>query len=1132
MRNIKSMKKTLSVFLAGILLSACLPVTALAAITDQYEVEISGTSASAEVPETLENGKVWTDRTVSAVDGSSTQLDVSLSALGQKYPSTETTSVPTVTVLVLDTSGSMNDDMVNNDGENYSRMDALKDAAGNFVDSVVPAGGGGTNYVAVVTYASNAYQDLQFTNSNTALQNEINGLYANGGTNTHGGLIAAYKMINNPTSYGLSASQISNAVYSVVFMSDGEPSYYYYLRYSTWSGSSYIPINSAEVYDNFSFSSTSGVLTKGSYGSSYTLGYTGPGDDSNDNTVGNAIAAANILKTNGVKPTVYSVYLYNDGYTDAESTMNAIASSVDTTYTPGDANTLNGVFQKIAVSIKNVACTPIAETTQNNILAESSYVKIQDTIGDAYSLSGSVMTVTYQGADCAFTGDGDGTYTYTGTEFPELEKVVVTAENSGGNMLVTLKIPASVLPCSLPNASETVNPIVLTYRIELSEDGITGAGTYPTSSGCTVTFTPTSDNPYYYPDSSASGETYTTATFQTVKDYKATYDENSSSSATLTSFGYGDQGSSLTYLASPGSQSATYSSPSLTTTYDGADVTFPSHTAYSATASFSAAALPSSAAGNFSVASLNVMTAAPEGVDSDYQFSVGGTASVFSAALASTSSGAASTSSFLDTAHAQTGNPVTTSQTNSDGSTTYTVSTTTTTPYTETTTTTTTYYYDLTVKYGNNKYILFEDVPFVSTTQTTNTYQQVAVSSYTYNSLPVTLITEDYSSPSKNETGYSTTYSTDEDDYSSINSISYNSGTHTYTVVIKTGNGNSTKYYTVSGVTFSSGTYFDYVYYTFFGLFKHTIRYYTWSGTGTTDPSDVSSSTDNISLSSSSQTGISNGSKTASYYFASGSSTTGTVFPDYLLTYSAGPAALAVSYGRLADGTYQNNVSYTADADNSDGVTTSITKATGTDQTVYTVTVTDTNEGTQTVYRYTEDTSGDPAQLLIQHSTRSLDEIPDGEGVVSMNLSGSGSIKLTSNLTADDYIPGASVKLTSPAGLDYTTATSQGVAYVVLTFTVSDKAPVSIRGIILGSDDECSITTVDQIPTSYLGAGTYQITYQIQTTYNINDMPSSINVYFEQLSFTTTGLNNLIINCNTNHENQQVTVYLVSPAGH
>lgn len=108
-------------------------------------------------------------------------------------------------VLVIDRSGSMRD---------YERMTAAKNAAKAFVSKLLPSD---TTRIAVVSFASDVRPDQALTNNAESLNRAINGLIANGGTFTQGGIKQAEAILAN-----------SNADYKhIVLLSDGEPTYSY-----------------------------------------------------------------------------------------------------------------------------------------------------------------------------------------------------------------------------------------------------------------------------------------------------------------------------------------------------------------------------------------------------------------------------------------------------------------------------------------------------------------------------------------------------------------------------------------------------------------------------------------------------------------------------------------------------------------------------------------------------------------------------------------------------------------------------------------------------------------------------------------------------------------------------------------
>ena len=160
-------------------------------------------------------------------------------------------SIPADIVLVLDVSGSMNDDM--NGNETYydanRRLTALKNSVNAFIDIIndndlYNVGEDGKpdktkpreqrlgNRIAIVTYSTNAYNNtnglmalgtsLTDESGVTSLKTTVNGLTADGGTYAHRGMSLAYDI--------LSPLNDTRQLRTTVFFTDGVPG-----LYGTWT---------------------------------------------------------------------------------------------------------------------------------------------------------------------------------------------------------------------------------------------------------------------------------------------------------------------------------------------------------------------------------------------------------------------------------------------------------------------------------------------------------------------------------------------------------------------------------------------------------------------------------------------------------------------------------------------------------------------------------------------------------------------------------------------------------------------------------------------------------------------------------------------------------------------------------
>ena len=109
-------------------------------------------------------------------------------------------------VLVIDTSGSMNDNQ---------RMEKTKEAAKVFVNTLYPSESEKKADIAIVGYETNVSEKAGFNSSKQDLMNAINGLSANGGTFTQGGVHKARELLEGG----------GNENKYIVLLSDGEPTY-------------------------------------------------------------------------------------------------------------------------------------------------------------------------------------------------------------------------------------------------------------------------------------------------------------------------------------------------------------------------------------------------------------------------------------------------------------------------------------------------------------------------------------------------------------------------------------------------------------------------------------------------------------------------------------------------------------------------------------------------------------------------------------------------------------------------------------------------------------------------------------------------------------------------------------------
>lgn len=479
--------KRLRLLLLFALFLTLAPVSAFAATAGAERVA-DPSSASTWRNWGLENstqnvGRIWTDKTVSNGDidltGAGGTMTIkkgdsdfltSLSAISSTSNLTMTSSTPLDIVLVLDASGSMEDNMGRGD---TTKMDALKAAANAFVDEIAKANEGigdptMQHRVSVVKFASDYTDNIgnQFIYDRSThsyynysqrmigltactqdgkgtITSQINALTPSGATRADYGMSQAQKALNDAR---------PGAKTVVVFFTDGTP---------TKSNSFSESVANSAV-------STAKALKDGGT-TIYTVGIqsgANPSADPNGWGATNENKFLHAVSSNYPAATKYD-------------RLGARATDSDFYKTATSADGLKDVFSGISQDIANAAGHPtdVVEGAENT----SGYVTFTDQLGDYMKVDSFESIVfakqVFSDPDIS-TSDNVDTYTFHGTAgnvlYPtgDLADVIIRVERSDDARTgdkVTVSIPASLIPLRHFNVDEDegTGDVTLTFPIRV-----------------------------------------------------------------------------------------------------------------------------------------------------------------------------------------------------------------------------------------------------------------------------------------------------------------------------------------------------------------------------------------------------------------------------------------------------------------------------------------------------------------------------------------------------------------------------------------------------------------------------------------------------------------------------------------
>lgn len=392
-------------------------------------------------------GRIWTDKTVKkAGENEASDFVTTLSAMSSTSNSTVTVTTPLDIVMVLDASGSMDDHMGGIDSP--KRIDALKNAANSFIDTIAKQNEGieGVNRqhrVAIVKFAgkksndigNNMYRDGGYSynytqvmkeltycsgsNADDLKKNTINQIQPAGATRADYGLELAEGI--TITSGRKDAKKI------IVFFTDGTP---------TKQNKFDAGVANAAV--------TAAKNMKDSKATDYTIGIFDGADPS-----------AGIQDSGKSQKENKFMHAVSSNYPNATAwdTHGARAENSDYYKSATNAEELKKVFDDISQAITSEAPYP-TEIHKGYDKTKSGYITFTDELGDFMQVDGFTEVVIngtpFTEASKTFNEETNtDTYEFTG----KAKDLLITVQRAGDDNpqkgdIVTVNIPASLIPLS------------------------------------------------------------------------------------------------------------------------------------------------------------------------------------------------------------------------------------------------------------------------------------------------------------------------------------------------------------------------------------------------------------------------------------------------------------------------------------------------------------------------------------------------------------------------------------------------------------------------------------------------------------------------------------------------------------
>ena len=392
-------------------------------------------------------GRIWTDKTVQAIDDGKSDFLTTLSAMSSTSDTTSLVSKPLDIVMVLDASGSMDDPM--GGGDSTKRIDALKNAANHFIDTIAEQNksiedASKQHQVAIAKFAgkktdwigNDTYRDGRYSYNYSQTMQKLTACSGDGAMSLKYTVNSIKPAGATQADYGLElARDISgrkDAQKIVVFFTDGSPT----------SSRDFEPAVARDAINTAKTIKSGGATI-------YTIGiFNGakPDDDPTSNDTSNKNKFMHAVSSNYPEATS-SV---SHGLFGKKWNVNFGNPIAGASYYKSATNAaeLDQVFKDISSAITSGKGFPTK--VEGNNPNGSGYITFEDELGafmQVDSFTGAEYNGKTYGAATKSTDGNIDTYTFDG----ELAHLVITVDRADKNNpqrgdIVTVKIPASLIP--------------------------------------------------------------------------------------------------------------------------------------------------------------------------------------------------------------------------------------------------------------------------------------------------------------------------------------------------------------------------------------------------------------------------------------------------------------------------------------------------------------------------------------------------------------------------------------------------------------------------------------------------------------------------------------------------------------